>query len=92
MRLRFFAAIVTGALAQVLSLMGLLAWTGMDLLEVAVWSVFFYFAALMAVVWATEPKKDRARKHDTPQFYNLREGSDGRENAERYAGRAEEQR
>lgn len=78
MRLRFFAAIVTGALAQVLSLMGLLAWTGMDLLEVAVWSVFFYFAALMAVVWATEPKKDRARKHDTPQLYDLREGQDER--------------
>lgn len=78
MRLRFFAAIVTGALAQVLSLMGLLAWTKLDLLEVAVWSIFIYFAALMAVVWATEPKKDRARKHDTPQFYDLREGSDGR--------------
>ena len=73
MRLRFFAAIVTGALAQVLSLMGLLAWTGMDLLEVAVWSVFFYFAALMAVVWATEPKKDRARKHAKPQIYDLKE-------------------
>ena len=72
MRLRFFAAIVTGALAQVLSLMGLLAWTGMDLLEVAVWSVFFYFAALMAVMWATEPKKDRARRHTEPQLYDLK--------------------
>ena len=72
MRLRFFAAIVTGALAQVLSLMGLLAWTKLDLLEVAVWSIFFYFVALMAVIWVTEPKKDRARKHTKPQLYDLK--------------------
>ena len=72
MRLRFFAAIVTGALAQVLSLMGLLAWTGMDLLEVAVWSIFIYFAALMAVIWITEPKKIKARRHTEPQLYDLK--------------------
>lgn len=72
MRLRFFAAIVTGALAQVLSLMGLLAWTKLDLLEVAVWSIFIYFAALMAVVWATEPKKIKDRRHTEPQIYDLK--------------------
>lgn len=78
MKLRFFAAIVTGALAQVLSLAGMWAWTSLDLLEVAVWSMFFYFAALMAVIWATEPKKIKARKHDTPQLYDLREGQNER--------------
>ena len=78
MRLRFFAAIVTGALAQVLSLAGMWAWTSLDLLEVAVWSVFIYFAALMAVIWATEPKKIKARRHTEPQFYDLKEGQNER--------------
>ena len=72
MRLRIFTAIVTGALAQVLSLMGLLAWTKLDLLEVAVWSIFFYFVALMAVIWVTEPKKIKARRHTEPQIYDLK--------------------
>ena len=72
MKLRFFAAVVTGWLAQVLSLMGLLAWTKLDLLKVAVWTIFFYFVALMAVIWATEPKKIKARRHTEPQIYDLK--------------------
>lgn len=77
-RLRFYAAVITGCLAEVLSVAGMWVWTSLDLLEVAVWAVVIYLAAMCAVLWVTEPRQDRARKHDTPQFYDLREGSDGR--------------
>ena len=78
MKLRWYAATTTGCLAWLLTLIGLWTWTSIDLPEILFWAVTVYLAAIWAVLWATEPKKDRARKHDTPQFYDLREGSDGR--------------
>lgn len=78
MKMRYYAAIVTGCLAEVLSMAALWVWTDVELLEVAVWAVLIYLVAMCAVLWITEPKKDRPRKHDSPQFYDLREGRDGR--------------
>ena len=78
MKLRYFAAIMTGCLAEVLSMAALWVWTKMELLEVAVWAVLIYLAAMCAVLWATEPKREQTRKHTEPQFYDLREGRDGR--------------
>ena len=74
MKMRYYAAIVTGCLAEILTMAALWVWTEMDLLEVAVWAVLIYLAAMCTVLWATEPKKERTRKHTEPQFYNLREG------------------
>ena len=73
MKLRCFAAIMTGCLAEVLSMAAMWIWTEMELLEVAVWAVLIYLAAMCTVLWATEPKREQARKHTKPQIYNLRE-------------------
>lgn len=78
MKLRFFAAVVTGWLAQVLSMAAMWIWTQKDLLEVAVWAVMTYLVAMCAVLWITEPKKETTRKHTKPQFYDLKEGKSER--------------
>lgn len=78
MKLRYFAAIMAGCLAEVLSMAALWVWTEMELLEVAVWAVLIYLAAMCTVLWITEPKKERIRKHTEPQFYDLKEGQNER--------------
>ena len=72
-RLRFYAAVITGCLAEVLSMAALWVWTEMELLEVAVWAVLIYLAAMCTVLWVTKPKREQVRKQTKPQIYNLRE-------------------
>ena len=73
--MRYYAAIVTGCLTEVLTMAAMWIWTDMELLEVSVWAVLIYLVAMCAVLWITEPKKSRPRKHNNPQFYNLKEES-----------------
>lgn len=76
--MRYYAAIVTGMLTGTISMAALWCWTTMDVLEIAVWAVLIYLAAMCAVLWATEPKKNQTRKHMKPQIYDLKEGGYGR--------------
>lgn len=73
MKLRWYAATTTGCLAWLMALIGLWTWTSIDLPEILFWAVAVYLAAIWAVLWATEPKKDRARRHTEPQLYDLKD-------------------
>ena len=72
-KLRIFAAIMTGCTAEMLTVAGLWAWTQIRLPELAFISVTVYRAAAAAVMWITEPKKEKIRKHEKPQIFNLKE-------------------
>ncbi len=76
--MRYYAAIITGMLTGITSMAALWNWTTMDVLEIAVWAVLIYLAAMCAVLWATESKKNQTRKHMKPQIYDLKEGGYGR--------------
>ena len=64
MKLRFYAAVVTGAFVQLLTLAGLWAWSNMELIGMAFCSVWAYIFSLLAVMYITEPRK---RKRGTEQ-------------------------
>lgn len=64
MRLRVYAAVVTGALAEFLTLAGLWVWSDMELGGMAFCSVWAYIFSLLAVMRATEPRK---RKREPEQ-------------------------
>ena len=72
-KLRIFAAIMTGCTMEILAVAGLWAWTQIRLPELAFISVTVYLAAAAAVMWITEPKKEKTRKHTEPQIFNLKE-------------------
>lgn len=73
MKMRYYAAIVTGCLAEVMTMAAMWVWTDVELLEVAVWAVLIYLVAMCTVLWVTEPKREQARKHTKPQIYDLKE-------------------
>lgn len=73
MKLRYYAAIMTGCTAEILTVSGLWAWTQIRLPELAFISVTIYLAAAAAVMWITEPKKEKTRKHTEPQIFDLKE-------------------
>lgn len=73
MKLRYYAAIMTGCTAEILTVSGLWAWTQIRLPELAFISVTIYLAAAAAVMWITEPKKEKIRKHTEPQIFDLKE-------------------
>lgn len=73
MKLRFYAAVVTGALAQFLTLAGLWAWTSMELGGMAFCSVWAYIFAIVAVMHATEPKRAREEQRQRKfKVYDLK--------------------
>lgn len=73
MKLRYYAAIMTGCTAEMLTVAGIWAWTQIRLPELAFISVTVYLAAAAAVMWITEPKKKKIRKHTEPQIFDLKE-------------------
>lgn len=73
MKLRYYAAIMTGCTMEILTVAGLWAWTQIRLPELAFISVTIYLAAAAAVMWITEPKKEKIRKHTEPQIFDLKE-------------------
>ena len=73
MKLRYYAAVMTGCLAEVLSMAAMLIWTDVDLLEITVWALLAYLAAVCAVLWFTEPKQERARRHTEPKIFGIKE-------------------
>lgn len=74
MGLRFYASIVTGALAEVMTLAGLWMWSDMEIGGMIFWSLFGYFCGMAAVMFITEPPKQK-RKRWEPQIYKLEETS-----------------
>lgn len=73
MKLRYYAAIITGALAEIVTAAVLWIATEIPLHGVAFWSLMAYFNGI-AIAWnLTEPKKRRIRKRDGPTIYTLTE-------------------
>ena len=56
MKLRMYAATVTGTLAVVLTGMGLFSFTDMTIDKILFWSIMAYMAGIVATLWLTEPK------------------------------------
>lgn len=73
MRLRYYATLLTGAFAEIVSANLLWLLTDIPLYGVAFWSVLAYFNGI-AIVWnLTEPKKRKKKKIDGPTIYTLTE-------------------
>lgn len=76
MKLRFYAAVVTGALAEFLTLAGLWAWSNMELIGMAFCSVWAYIFSLLAVMYITEPRKRKReperQRRGKFKVYNLK--------------------
>lgn len=72
MRLRYYATLLTGAFAEIVSANLLWILTEMPIYGVAFWSVLAYFNGL-AIAWhITEPKK-KVRKRTGPTIYTITE-------------------
>lgn len=69
--LRLYSAIVTGALAEVTTAIGLWAFSRADIIAIAVWALAAYTAGMAAVMWATEPKNDKRKKRREAVFVTL---------------------
>lgn len=74
--MRYYAAILTGALAQLLTLAGLWAWSDMELIGMTFCSVWAYIFSLLAVMYVTEPRKrkrepERQRRREF-KIYDLK--------------------
>lgn len=72
MKLRFYAAIVTGMLAEILTLGGLYFWSSMELGGMVFCSVWAYIFGIAAVMYVTEQKKPQHKRRDL-QIHNLKE-------------------
>ena len=72
MKLRFYAAIVTGMLVEILTLGGLYFWSSMELGGMVFCSVWAYILGMAAVMYVTEQKQPQRRIRE-PQIYNLKE-------------------
>lgn len=70
MKLRYYAAIVTGALAEVLTVAVLWMHTGLPIHEIAFLAVPSYFAGIMSVLAVTQKKK-KAIKLGPPPIITL---------------------
>lgn len=74
MKLRFYAAIVTGALAELTTLGGLYFFTNMELGGIILCAVWAYIFNIIAVMYITEPKKakEKPRRREF-KVYDLKE-------------------
>lgn len=77
MKLRFYAAIVTGMLAEILTLGGLYLWSDMEIGGMVFCAVWAYIFGIFAVMCATEQKQPQRRTRE-PQIYTLKEAEDER--------------
>lgn len=70
-RLRFYAAVVTGALAEVVTAVGLWAFTEVEIFGIAFWALAAYAVGMASVLCATEPRKRQEPKRRQAVFYTL---------------------
>lgn len=71
MKLRFYAALVTGALAEVLTTFGLWCGTKMQLEDILFWSITAYFVGMAVTMAVTEPKKKKPVQLGEPTIITL---------------------
>lgn len=69
--LRLYAAIVTGALAELTTAVALWAFSGMEIFGIAFWALIAYGIGAAAVMWATEPKQKSEHKRKEAKFYTM---------------------
>lgn len=75
--MRYYAAVLTGVLAQVASMVCMWLYTDMEAINMLFWSVIFYFAGLIVFMAATEPKEGkREEKERKLQVYDLKRGQE----------------
>ena len=74
MKLRVYAAVVTGALAELTTLCGLYLFTNMELGGIILCAVWAYIFNIIAVMYITEPRIDREEKPRRREFkvYDLK--------------------
>ena len=72
MKLRFYAAIVTGMLAEILTFGGLYLCSSMELGGMVFCSEWAYILGMAAVMCITEQRQPQRRIRE-PQIYNLKE-------------------
>lgn len=71
MKLRYYTALVTGALAEIATAALLWIATDIPLYGIAFWSVLAYFNGIAVTLHVTEPRKRRHRKMEGPTIYTL---------------------
>ena len=72
--MRYYAAVLTGAMAQIASVAYMWLYTEMGMADVLFWSILAYFAGILVFLKATESKKRKEeRKERKFQVYDLRE-------------------
>ncbi len=72
MKLRFYAAVVTGVLADIITCLALWCCTSMSLPGIAFASLIAYLIAIYAVMVATEPPKRKRRPIGKPTVITLK--------------------
>lgn len=74
MKLRVYAAVVTGALAELTTLCGLYLFTNMELGGIILCAVWAYIFGIVAVMYITEPQKAREAQPRRREFkvYDLK--------------------
>lgn len=75
-----YAAMVTGALAVLLTGLGLFLFTGMVVHKILFWSMMAYAVGIAAVLWITEPKADIKDTKETAygefKIFDLKNGTE----------------
>lgn len=72
--MRYYAAVLTGVLAQVASVTYMWLYTEMGMADVLFWSILVYFAGILVFLKATESKKRKEEQKERKfQVYDLRE-------------------
>ena len=69
--LRLYAAIVTGALAELTTAVALWAFSNMEIFGIAFWALIAYGIGAAAVMWVTEPKKQVSKRRKQAVFVTL---------------------
>lgn len=72
MKLRLYAAIVTGILAAQNVMAGLWCYTDKEVISIIFWGIAVYVVTLYIVLAIAEPRK---RRHTEPQLFDLKEKS-----------------
>ena len=78
MRLRMYAATVTGTLALLLVAMGTFSFTDMTVDKILFWSIMAYAFGIGTVLWLTEPKVELLEETTGGDFkvFDLKAGTE----------------
>ena len=76
MKLRLYAATVTGALAVLVTGLGLFLFTGMVVHKILFWSMMAYAVGIVAVLWITEPKTEIRETGGDFKVFDLKAGTE----------------